>query len=240
MSLETSQMFHWWCGLCSCCWRKLPGCCLTAVPLHHTALGLSIICPYLLGQRPSLYPRIQDGYLGCSQLIFRTVVVVQRLHRCILVLFGSLIARHWVCVPFLLSYAVLESLHTFFRHDLVVKCPCRYCSLFCSLSFSILTPQLRFASPPVLFFPSKLSEKWRWAIRYQSLRWAIGYQSILMQSFFIQSLYPWKKLTPQNERHLAIKLCTYITLFFCVTWTGFKKNYQMPFISLSEAHNNEQ
>ena len=94
MSLETSQMFHWWCGLRSCCWRKLPGCCITAVPLHHTALGLSIICPYLLGQRPSLDPRIEDGYLGFIQLIFRTVVVVQRLHRCILVLFGSQIARH--------------------------------------------------------------------------------------------------------------------------------------------------
>ena len=38
---------------------------------------------------------------------------------------------------------------------------------------------------------------------------------ILMQSFFIQSLYHWKKLTQRNERHLVIKLCTYIiTLFF--------------------------
>ena len=33
---------------------------------------------------------------------------------------------------------------------------------------------------------------------------------ILMQSFFIQSLYPWKKLTRRNERHLEKKLCTYI------------------------------
>ena len=28
--------------------------------------------------------------------------------------------------------------------------------------------------------------------------------------------------------------------FFYVTWTGFFFNYQMPFILLSEAHNNEQ
>ena len=39
---------------------------------------------------------------------------------------------------------------------------------------------------------------------------------------FIQSLYPWKKLTRRNERHLVIKLCTcIITLFFYITWTGF-------------------
>ena len=31
-----------------------------------------------------------------------------------------------------------------------------------------------------------------------------------MQSFSIQSLYPWTKLTRRNERHLIIKLCTCI------------------------------
>ena len=33
---------------------------------------------------------------------------------------------------------------------------------------------------------------------------------IQVQSFSIQSLYPWTKLTQQNERHLIIKLCTCI------------------------------
>ena len=33
---------------------------------------------------------------------------------------------------------------------------------------------------------------------------------IQVQSFSIQSLYSWTKLTRRNERHLIIKLCTYI------------------------------
>ena len=45
---------------------------------------------------------------------------------------------------------------------------------------------------------------------------------ILMQSFYIQSLYPWTKLTLRNERHLIIKLCTCIlTLFFTLPGLDF-------------------
>ena len=48
------------------------------------------------------------------------------------------------------------------------------------------------------------------------LYWIFFLERIIqVQSFSIQSLYPWKKLTQRNERHLVIKLCTCIfTLFF--------------------------
>ena len=39
---------------------------------------------------------------------------------------------------------------------------------------------------------------------------------IQVQSFPIQSLYPWTKLTWRNERHLIIKLCTCIITLFVI------------------------
>ena len=54
---------------------------------------------------------------------------------------------------------------------------------------------------------------WRYLNQYElNFFWE---RIIQVQSFSIQSLYPWKKLTWRNERHLVIKLCTcIITLFF--------------------------
>ena len=101
MSLETSQMFHWWCGLRSCCWRKLPGCCLTAVPLHHTALGLSIICPYLLGQRPSLDPRLQDN-IALNQLYDR---------------FSDIFFYFMLILPYRVVHAALAANVSFYRYS---------------------------------------------------------------------------------------------------------------------------
>ena len=39
-----------------------------------------------------------------------------------------------------------------------------------------------------------------------------------MQSFSIQSIYPWAKLTQGNERHLIIKLCTCIITLLGITF----------------------
>ena len=47
---------------------------------------------------------------------------------------------------------------------------------------------------------------------------------IQVQSFSIQSLYSWTKLTRRNERHLIIKLCTYIIChrgFFAAAMANF-------------------
>ena len=64
---------------------------------------------------------------------------------------------------------------------------------------------------------------WRYLNRYLyfwkktlMLYWIFFLERIIqVQSFSIQSLYPWKKLTQRNKRHLVIKLCPYIiTLFF--------------------------
>ena len=47
---------------------------------------------------------------------------------------------------------------------------------------------------------------------------------IQVPSFCIQSLYSWTKLTQRNERHLIIKLCTYIITLFhkcCAKFTAW-------------------
>ena len=48
---------------------------------------------------------------------------------------------------------------------------------------------------------------------------------IQVQSFSIQSLYPWTKLTRRNERHLIIRLCTYIITLALNTWKLLKALY---------------
>ena len=51
-------------------------------------------------------------------------------------------------------------------------------------------------------------------------------RNIQVQSFSIQSLYPWTKLTRRNERHLIIKLCTCIITLFFFFFAGLPLSWQ--------------
>ena len=50
---------------------------------------------------------------------------------------------------------------------------------------------------------------------------------IQVPSFSIQSLYSWTKLTWRNERHLLIKLCTYIITLFTLSHNCYPSKHQI-------------
>lgn len=137
--------------------------------LVYMAWMLSVSCPLIsycsrTSHCLSLLTRLKaDGDYGHVPSSSHTVFGVQRLNRCTSFPSWSQTGHHWEDVLFLLECTAQGSLHTISLHGWVVICFCRYCSLFCYPSSSILVLLLHFVSLLVLSSPPKLSERWWWA-----------------------------------------------------------------------------